>query len=175
MVRHSHLSAGNSESTQSRNLFVEFGISQPNSPSFSSPLGFSCDDMGESDPIPSVVALSSDDSIALDKALEVNVGPVLGSDAQDIFRAAHYFSSKDRDEALLERKKVMQLMDFISAHGLSVNDVNAFVAEGKLATVSHARRVFDKSSPLIDESPNSRDAIISSPSFLGEIWSQLLV
>lgn len=104
MVSHPHLSAANSESCQSHDIFAKFGISMPNSPPT---LLSNSDDMMESDPNPLAISISSDDSTSLDKALEVNVGPALGPEAQDIFKVAQYFSRKDRDEALLERKRNM--------------------------------------------------------------------
>lgn len=67
MVSPSHLSNGNSESYISRDLFSEFGISRPNSPSLSSPLVLSSEDMVESDPNPQAVSISSDGSTSLDK------------------------------------------------------------------------------------------------------------
>lgn len=80
---------------------------------------------------------------------------------------AHYFSSKDREEAISERKRIMQLMDFISAHGLSVNDVNAFVSEGKIANVEIAPKVFDNIPSRMGESPKAREANISNSFFFG--------
>lgn len=145
MVSHSHLSAGNSESSQSHDLFVEYGVSRPSSPLLSSPLLLSTEDMGESDPFPLATGVCSDDSSSLDKALEVNVGPVLGPAAQDIFKAVHYFSQKDREDALSERKANQQLREFISAHGFSPNNINDFISEGKLAKVVSADLMLDKS------------------------------
>lgn len=46
---------------------------------------------------------------------------------------------------MFERTKVANFMSFLSAHGFSLNDVNAFVAEGKLAKLGHPRQVLDKS------------------------------
>lgn len=54
MVSHSHLSAGNSLSSQSRDLFAEFGVSNPNSPLKVS------SDMAESVPNPNGSTLVSD-------------------------------------------------------------------------------------------------------------------
>lgn len=116
--------------------------------------------MVESDAIPRPVTMSSDESTSLDKVLEVNIGPSLSSEAQDIFKAAHYFSSKDREEARLERERVMQLSNFISAHGFSANDVNDFISVGKLSSHGHTHQVFDKSSPEAGEPSGARPSIL---------------
>lgn len=166
MVSHSHLLAGNSESSQSQDLFTEFGVSGPSSPSLSSPLILYSDDMGESDSVPLAIAVSSDDSTSLDKALEVDVGPVLGQEARDIFKAAHYFSRQDREDAISERKRNLQLMEFISAHGLSVNDVNSFISDGKIADFVTAHKVLIKSPMRVGESSRSNP--------LGGHWGSFL-
>lgn len=166
MVSHSHLSAGNSESSQSRDLFAEFGVSNPNSPSLSSPLVLCCDDMVESDAVPQAISVSSNASTSLDLALEVNAGPALGSEAQEIFKSAQYFSRKDREDALHERKKNSQLMEFISAHGFAANYVNAFLSDGTLANPTNALKVFDEC-PLEVGGPSKVQSFPASTSFLG--------
>lgn len=145
-------------SSESRDLYAEFGILNPFSPPLSSPLVLSSadmvvsdacplavvsysDDMMESEPIPSAIVISSEDSTSLVNHLEDNLGPALGSNYSEIFKAAQHFSQKDRDEALFERGKNLNLMNFLSAHGFTANDVNAFVTEGKLVTSGHARQV----------------------------------
>lgn len=194
MVSHSHLSAGNSVSSHSRDIFADYGVSAPSSSS-ESPLAVSSnglveaevnmnlpslvpnsDDMVESEINPHTVGISSEESTSLDRDLDVHIGPALGTEAQDIFKAAQYFSRMDRVEALEERKRNSQLLDFISAHGLSLNDANAYVSEGKLAPmvnaqklsgsglVTNARKVFDES-PLKDAGPSSPQR--GSPLFLG--------
>lgn len=50
MVSHNHLSVGNSESSLSKDLFTEFGVSHPNSPD-SLPPHLGVEDMVESAPI----------------------------------------------------------------------------------------------------------------------------
>lgn len=78
----------------------------------------------EADANPHAIVLSSDESTSLDNHLEVNLNPALSSETQDLFKAVHHFSQKDRNEAAFERKKNQHLIDFISAHGLSLKDVN---------------------------------------------------
>lgn len=147
MVSHSHLSNGNSVSSVSHDLSAEFGVSRPNSPSISSPLVLSIEDMVESVAMPHPISCRSDDSSSLGKDLVVDVGHALSTEARDIFKAVHYFSRKDRAEALAEREKILKLQNFISAHGFSVEDVNSFIVEGKLATKDIARQVFEKIPP----------------------------
>lgn len=156
MVSHSHLSAGNTESSQSQDLFTEFGVSRPSSPPLSSPLFLSSDDMAESDPVPLAIASSSGVATSLDKAAEVDVGPVLGQGAQDIFKSAQYFSRKDGEEALVERKKNQHLFNFISVHGFSSNDVNSFISAGKLADSRNAHQVSKESSSILGMPSGSR-------------------
>lgn len=138
MVSHSHLSAGNSDSSNSRNLFAEYGVSNPNSPSDHAQEVRSQDDMVESLANPLAVALSSDDSTSLDHIQEDNLGPSLDANAHDIFKAAFYFTRKDREEAVHERKMNRDLIDFITAHGLSLKDVNDFVLHVKISKPSNA-------------------------------------
>lgn len=143
MVDHAHLSAGNSMSSQSRDLFEEFGVSNPYSPSLSTPLFLSSDDMGESDfnPAPLAVSKSSEESFATEHELDINIGPALGANAKEIFIAAQHFSQKDRDEALFERKKNLQLMNFLAAHDVSISDVQNFVSSGQLSDFGSVRKV----------------------------------
>lgn len=145
MVSHSHLSKGNSESSQSHDLFAEYGVSNPSSPSISSLQVLRCEDMMESDPIPAAISVSSDESISLDNVPESNLGLAFETNVQDIFKVVQHFSQKDRDEALFERKKNFQIMDFLNAHGITMNDVNAFTAKGKKVDWEHACKVLDKS------------------------------
>lgn len=116
---------------------------------------------------------SSEDSVArtqLDPSLEVNIGPALGVHAREIFVAAQHFSQKDRDEALFERRKNSHLMDFLSAHGISSSDVQAYLSEGKIQNLGHARQVIApiSSSPLSGSAVNlsilgkGSDAFISN-------------
>lgn len=168
MVSHSHLSAGNSISSQSQDLFADYGISRPSSPSLSSPLVLSCEDMVESDANPQAVAISSGESTSsLNKELEVAVGPAMSAEAQDLFKAVHYFSSKDRDDALHERERNMKLLNFISAHGFSMSAVNAFVSEGTLSAPESARQVFDNIPNAVGEPSGAKPPSTSSPSLFG--------
>lgn len=156
MVSHSHLSAGNSLSSVSRDFFAEFGVSNPNSPSLSSPLVLSSADMAvsadlslnvdsfamlESDPNPVAVDQSSEDSTSLANEIESNLGQALTSNVSEIFKAAQHFSQKDREDVLIERKKNADLMDCLLAHGLSASDINAFVSDGKLANIGQAHKM----------------------------------
>lgn len=144
MVDYSHLSTGNLESSLACDVFSGLGVSNPNSPSEvefvrdalaptsfgdlsgsiftnpSSPLVGNIIEMTESVAIPVPIPVSSGDSSSSDANLEVNLGPVLGAEAQDIFKAAHFFSRKDKDESITERKKNLHLMNFILALGLSI-------------------------------------------------------
>lgn len=122
---HNHLSAGNS---------VEYGVSKQNSPTDTI-------EMVKSVAIPSNVSISSDDSNAFDAHLEENLGLAPTSDTQEIFRAAQYFSRKDRDEALAERKKNARLLDYITALGLPLEDVNNLSSIGTLAAIANALKV----------------------------------
>lgn len=69
----------------------------------------------------------------------------MGENAREIFKATQHFSQKDRDEAIFERRKNLHLMDFPNAHGISINDVQAFFTEGKMTSIGITRHVFDKS------------------------------
>lgn len=141
MVDHHHLSVGNSNSSQSRDLFAECGVSNPNSP-----IAFVA--IAESEPIPSNFSISSDESKALDSHLGVDLGLASSSATQDIFKAAHYFSINGRAEALAERKKNAKLMDYISALGLPLDDVNNLSSIGTLVALVNARKVLD-SCPIL--------------------------
>lgn len=99
----------------------------------------------ETEVVPQTLTISSDGSTSLDKEFTVTVGQPMSYEAHDILKAANYFSSKDREEALLERNKNLQLMSYLSAHGVSINDVQAFISDGKLTKVGDAQKVFVKS------------------------------
>lgn len=133
MVSDNHLSAGNSLSSPSRDLHAEFGVLGPNSLY-----------MAESEPNPLVLAPISDDSSS-NEDMEVSALD-RGSDMQDIFRAARYFTQKDRMDAVDERKKNQDLIDFLYAKGFSIQDVNAFVRSCSSSGTDHAHHLFDKSS-----------------------------
>lgn len=91
MVSHSHLSAGNSASSQSRDNLAEFGVSNPNSPAVDAQLGSNSEGlletvgMAEADPNP--MSISSSDSTSFNH-LEVDVGPPMGAEASNIFKEA---------------------------------------------------------------------------------------
>lgn len=144
-----NLSAGNTESSQFRDLFAEYGVSNPNSPATPSHLAISSDGMVESDcnPIPLALSQSSEESTTLDIDREVNIGPALGDNAKEIFLAAQHFSLKDRDEVLFERKKNLHLMEFLAAHGVPLTAVQDFVKEGKLSDFGNGRKVLIQSPP----------------------------
>lgn len=158
MVDHQHLSAGNSESSHSCDLFAEFGVSNPNSPT-----AFVA--MVESEPITSNISISSDESNAFDAQLGESFGPASTSVAQDIFKAAHFFSRNDRDDALAEKRKNAKLMDYISTLGLPLDDVNNMSTIGTSAVLGNARKVFD-SCPVFGRSSSKAASHLVSGSLL---------
>lgn len=86
MVDHSHLSAGNSEISPSRDLYAEFGVSKPNS-------------MVESEPLRLAMLVDSDDS-SVNGGSNENVSLDNVAALQDVFKAAQHFCQKDRLEAV---------------------------------------------------------------------------
>lgn len=94
MVSHNHLLEGNSLSRPSRDIHAEFGASAPNSPN-----------MAESVPNPLALVPISDDSSSNGDMGALSLD--CESDLQDVFRAARYFTQKDRVEDVMwmsERK-----------------------------------------------------------------------
>lgn len=71
------------------------------------------------------------------------LGPV--SPSLDIVKAALHFSSQDRIDAVAERKRNLELMDCLAAHGISIQDINAYVQTGAIARVVDAQNVLVKS------------------------------
>lgn len=130
-----------------------------------------CDDMIESDANPPTGGISSEDSTSLDKELEVNIGPALEAEPQDIFKAAQHFSRKDREEAFEERKKNSLLLDFISTHGLSMQDVNAYATEGKLAQLVSAQKL--SASGLVPIAAGPSSVLREKQSFFGGSLTQV--
>lgn len=68
------------------------------------------------------------------------------SEMQEIFKVAQHFSSQDRADAIAERKRCQLLLDFISANGHSLQEVNVFASKGALPRKVIADKVFDKNS-----------------------------
>lgn len=151
-MSHSHLSAGNFVSSSSRDLFAELGVSNPSFSSVPSDDDGPGSDMAEADANPRAMVISLDDSTSAEPNSDFNLGRVSVSEAQELFKAVHYFSHKDREEAVAERKRVQTLMDFIAAHGLSVQDVDKFAQTGKIE--SNVGKVFDDC-PLAVAGPSS--------------------
>lgn len=139
MVDHSHLSAGNSLSSPSRDLSAEFGVSKPNSPN--------ClvSDMAKSEVVPLNVSVESDDSEA-NSETEARLGLTHGSGLKEIFSATQHFSSQGYVEAADERKKNKTLMYFILAHGFNSQQISEFANGGKPSRFVNAHDLFDKSS-----------------------------
>lgn len=161
MVDYSHLSAGNSESSHPRDLLAEFGVSSQNTIN-----------MIESDPVHLDVSIGSaeSDESSVNGGLEGAVNPAHASDLQDIVRAAQHFTQKDRLEAVAERKKSQDLIDFISAQGFSMNDVNSFLQGGSKIRQVNAHNMFVEcpKSPLVPgrSSPEGIRKDIVDPSLL---------
>lgn len=78
-----------------------------------------------------------------------DVGMGLGFDSvlNSIFKAVHHFSSQDRSDAIAERKRNQTLLDFISSHGHSLQEVNDFSSKGGSPRKVNADNVF-VNSPL---------------------------
>lgn len=137
IVSHSHLSAGNSESSPSRDRFAEFGVSNPSSPT-----------MLESEPVPLDFSIDSDESAA-NSDWDNKMGLGQHSPLGDIFKAAQHFSRQDRIDVVEERLKNQKLVHFLNAHGFSIKEVHDFSESGVLHKRVHAHDLFDKS-PMRD-------------------------
>lgn len=131
MVDHNYLSAGNSCSAHSRDLFAKFGVTNPISP-------FEADsDMAESAHIlPKMSLVVSSDSESSDSIGENTdrLGLHLGSDMKEIFIAAQQLSQQGRMDAITKREKCNTLMEFIHAQGFSTQQVNDFAKRGTLSS-----------------------------------------
>lgn len=88
------------------------------------------------------------------------LGPI--SPSRDIVKAAMHFSRQDRIDAIAERKRNLELMDCLAAHGISVQDINAFVQTGAIARVA-THNLFVESPQRNDVSSLPARAMASDP------------
>lgn len=91
----------------------------------------------------------------------------MGAEVSEIFKAAQYLSRKDREEVVLERKKNLKFLDFISAHGLSITDFNEFVESGKISSSGNAQKVFGQGPVSMSAPQTLVSDSFANPSFLG--------
>lgn len=124
--------------------------------------------MAESEAVHLDISIDSDESAA-NTDMDANMGLRQDSGMQDIFKAAKHFSHQDRIDAAAERQKNQKLLDFISAHGFSIQEVNEFVSKGVVTRKVNARDMFVKS-PMRDDNANSKlkDVVNSGSSPAGK-------
>lgn len=98
MVSYSHLSAGNSISSLSRDLFTDFWASIPNSPDLVESV------MAESSSFPTKVAVVSDESDS-NSDVEATLGLKHGSAMKEVFQAAQHLTQQGSIDVAHERRK----------------------------------------------------------------------